>query len=676
MDIAVVKARLLESLVRMEAQQDYLPDPASAAQWAAALTPEGSWRDIDFANQEPAAWSPADHLWRTTVMASAMQDAAHACYGDANIHAQALRAFDFWLAGDFHNPNWWWNEIGVPTAIGQLLILLEADLTPARRAKGLEILRRSVWTDWTGQNLFWGVLIQIMRGCLEDDAATVAEAYQRLAHEIRLTPGEDGIQPDFSFYQHGRCFYSGGYGLGFACDGARAAWYAAGTRFALPAEAIDLLSSLVLDGQQWMVYRHLFDFSSVGREIARPGKSARALATACDHLTRLETARRDEFRRFAARIRGEADADTLSGNRHFRCVDFMTHRRPHYYASVRMLSERLDNTDWTCCNEGRKSHHLADGLLYMLRHGEEYTDIFPVWDWRHLPGITVAYAPEPLPVETVRSSGTCAFVGGVSDGEYGLAAMDFARDSLTAHKCWCFFDEIIVCLGAGICSTGDLPVHTVLNQCHLRGPVRFRIADGQAQVARFDAAVETSWVHHDGMGYLLPSPATASLRAMPQQGSWLDIGNQPSELLTMPVFSLWLDHGIHPDAASYAYVVLPDTTPEALDALVAQPQLAILRNTTELQAVWQAEQQLLQAVFWHAGTLIVNDWLTVTVDTPCLLLLRDEPDAYHLSVAEPTGTATQITVMIDATESRRLTVAFPSGSERGKSVSVVLSKRR
>jgi len=38
----------------------------------------------------------------------------------------------------------------------------------------------------------------------------------------------------------------------------------------------------------------------------------------------------------------------------------------------------------------------------------------------------------------------------VSDGSYGLAACDFERDGLTARKSWFFFDDEIVCLGAGI----------------------------------------------------------------------------------------------------------------------------------------------------------------------------------------------------------------------------------
>ena len=44
------------------------------------------------------------------------------------------------------------------------------------------------------------------------------------------------------------------------------------------------------------------------------------------------------------------------------------------------------------------------------------------------------------------------FVGGVSDGEYGVSAMNLSHISLplSAQKSWFFFDDEVVCLGSGI----------------------------------------------------------------------------------------------------------------------------------------------------------------------------------------------------------------------------------
>ena len=68
------------------------------------------------------------------------------------------------------------------------------------------------------------------------------------------------------------------------------------------------------------------------------------------------------------------------------CSDIMVQRRPGYYTSARMYSTRTLNTDGYINGENKKSHHLADGATYIFRTGEEYRDIFPVWDWKRIPG--------------------------------------------------------------------------------------------------------------------------------------------------------------------------------------------------------------------------------------------------------------------------------------------------
>src|SRR5439155_8833308 len=202
----------------------------AAARHAATLREDGTWADIDYADQASAEWNTRDHLKRIEVMAR-----AHRLSPDRSLPAKIYAALDYWLAQDFKNPNWWHNEIGTPQIIGTIDLLLGPDLSAAQKEKSLEILRRSDWTKWTGQNLVWGVNNQIMRGLLENDADTVAAAYARLYEEVRISKDE-GIQPDFSFHQHGPQLYSGGYGLNFAQDVPRLVGFSWGTRWQISDE--------------------------------------------------------------------------------------------------------------------------------------------------------------------------------------------------------------------------------------------------------------------------------------------------------------------------------------------------------------------------------------------------------------------------------------------------------
>ena len=87
-------------------------------------------------------------------------------------------------------------------------------------------------------------------------------------------------------------------------------------------------------------------------------------------------------------------------------------------------------------------HHFGDGSNFISLTGKEYFNIYPVWDWQKIPGTTVVQKPELPHWKEIAKKGLTDFVGGVSDGEYGAAAFDFAsaHDPLKARKAWFFFE--------------------------------------------------------------------------------------------------------------------------------------------------------------------------------------------------------------------------------------------
>ena len=687
-DLQVVRKRLSESLLAASPK----PDSAKIKEIAASLRPDGSWADIDYDDRGRTAWKTRLHLNRLGVMVRAYRSAGHAMCGDRDLKRSILSALDFWLTKDFRNPNWWWNKIGVPLNISAILVLMEGDISKTQRMAGTKILSRAK-LGMVGQNLVWLAEITVARGCLEGDPEVVAEASKRMADEIRIK-SEAGIQADFSFHQHGPCLYSGGYGLGFSRSCAKWAYILRGTRFEFPAEKIKILSAYILDGQQWMVRGQTFDYGANGREITRKSAHARArsLLGACAHMAKLATPRKAEFQAFAERLRGgrRQGATGLIGNRHFWRSDIMTHQRRDYYASARMFSDRTSNTDSPCNDEGLKSHHIADGTAFVLRTGEEYHNIFPVWDWRKIPAATIEQTGAAYDPKTVRRQGSRSFVGGVSDGMYGMAAFDFARDGLTARKAWFFFDDEFVCLGAGITCTSDNPVFTSINQCHLKGDVV--VSDGKKQktISRGRHKLNNPlWVHHDGIGYVFPGTVKnpAYLTNDVQTGSWRSINHQYSNRkVSMDVFSLWLDHGKRPSKVSYAYIVAPAVGLEKMKAYAENPPVEILINRTDLQAVRHGGLKITQAVFYKAGVLRVENGLVIGVNKPCLLLVRRKKNGVQIAVANPKNKPLNVEVEVNAKlqgerctwlDERGLsliTFKLPGGQFGGKS-SVRLLKR-
>ena len=273
--IEVILERYVSSLLPTNpAQIESLK--ALSARYADRLQPDARWSDIDYQSAGRARWNTVDHLNRTLVMAKTARGYSNGGHSDSALNAKVIRALHAWTSRDYRNPNWWWNEIGVPELIGDIASLMQPQLSPDELARVAEIMKRSNWrrVPWTGANLTWGVIIQIVRGCLEENADTVAEGYRRLYQEIKIVnPVEEGIQQDYSFHQHGAQLYNGGYGLSYANDVGRFIALAWGTRFQIPPERMAIFSSYLLDGEQWLVRDDVIDYSSVGREITRKGKA-------------------------------------------------------------------------------------------------------------------------------------------------------------------------------------------------------------------------------------------------------------------------------------------------------------------------------------------------------------------------------------------------------------------
>ena len=159
-------------------------------------------------------------------------------------------------------------------------------------------------------------------------------------------------------------------------------------------------------------------------------------------------------------------------------------------------------------------HHFGDGSNFLTISGQEYVDIFPVWDWQKIPGTTLIQNPEFPHWRDLAKKGLNDFTGGVTDGLYGAAAMDFKcpHEPVRARKAWFYFDREYVCLGAGINAEGSHAVVTTVDQKLLNKDVTVMSGNKRSSVEKGKRPIESlSWVHHDGVGYLFPGTQTVQV---------------------------------------------------------------------------------------------------------------------------------------------------------------------
>ena len=662
-------------------------NPGEISELRKGLQPDGRWKGVDYESKQRTNWPVFfKHMQPVGKMTRALYAPGSPLRNDPQLKAEVLSAVNAWLTADWQNPNWWYNQIGGPLRLGPVLLALEDDLTAEEKQQGIKILKRSK-ISMTGANKSWLAQVTINRGLLEKSPDVISSGIRAIEETISVG-GREGIQSDWSFHQHGRCLYSNGYGAPFLRINARTAVLATGTSYAMKPASVEKLLNTALDGNQWMVYGPAQDYGANGRSITRPGENSGYLVPIVDALLQLPSERTEELEALKAHLADPAANPPLEGNRHFWGSDIMTHKRKGYYASARMYSTRVDNTDNPHNGEGLRNHYIADGCNFLFLDGREYRDIFGAWDWQKVPGTTVVqdgnFRGSP------RRSGQTAFVGGASDGTYGVSAFDFKRgDQLRARKSWFFFDEEYVCLGAGIASPSSSPVFTTLNQSHLRGEVT--VASGSEARIVPQASHSLSGpvaVHHDGVGYIVLGEADTLLRTVPQTGRWSDInknGYAKTDESTHDVFLLSINHGRQPQNAGYAYIVAPGMDATAMASYAANPAVEILSNTASVQAVRHAALGITQAVFYEAGQLAHNNRRPVSVDTPCVLMARTGDGKLHLSIADPTQKRETVKLTLpgrfggdgctydESTQQTEVTIPFPTGGDAGKSVGLTLA---
>lgn len=96
-------------------------------------------------------------------------------------------------------------------------------------------------------------------------------------------------------------------------------------------------------------------------------------------------------------------------------------------------------------------------------------------------------------------------------------------------------------------------------------------------------------------------------------------------------FEMWLDHGVSPQNEAYSYVILPSKSAEVTAAYAQNPDIEIISNTAEVQAVREKSSGTLGIVFWKAGSVA-----GITADKPMLVLLKERDGRLDISVSDPT----------------------------------------
>lgn len=571
---------IISDRVVMELQQRVPFDRDRIERYIKNLSKDGSWTDINYNDTKRSGWDPRLHPERILEMVKAFMSPGVEYYKSPALEKTIHSAMDYWFKAGLKCSNWYYNEIGVPRTLGTAFILFDEYLTADERINAVRVMENSKF-GMTGQNKVWLAGNVMMRAVLQNDFNLVKQARDTIASEI-VKGGAEGIKDDWSFHQHGPQQQFGNYGLAYIYTMSLFSGIFADTSLAFDSRQLEILSNFISDGYQWIIWNGKMDISAMGRQLFDSAPVHKALSSA-----------------FAANsIGGESASqfmdncftseNNFTGHKHFWQSDYTITRRHDWMASLKMTSQRVIGVE-ALNGDNMRGYYMADGAMYIYKDGTEYLDIFPLWDWRRLPGVT-AYmddSPLPMPGKKDKYSNRSNFVGGLSDGVNGISAMQLSRDGLKADKFWLFADSAIVCLGAGITSDSTLQISTSVEQSWHKGKVLVFQGDKKLEFNdRTSVRSSNLRILHNGIAYIFPNDgAECTVEVARKSGNWHNIMQTYSDKKSSgSVFSIFMNHGTAPDNASYQYIIMPEAAAATLKSFNPD-SYKVIRNDKEVQAV-------------------------------------------------------------------------------------------
>lgn len=596
------------------------------------------WPDIDYNDTQPANWQPLKHLQRIRDISLAWTSPASSHYHDKSYWKVISAGLEYWLHKRPHNNNWWHNQIGVPQYMRDIIVLLRDSLAKEQFDQSLQVLNQyRLQQNGEGANLVWSADLGLHYAALTGNDTLMKRCVELLVNELKITTG-DGVQPDWSFRQHGARLQMYQYGRAFLWENIRIAWQLRSTSSSYPAEKIELLVNGILKGWQWMARGINTVPGTIDRSVSRVGALQSAdLRPMIPYLRELYPAGINEFLKMERSQDGKEQHPL--GFWYFPYVDFAAYHTKTFSFFVKTISDRTLTTE-SINNENLKGKLLNSGDAYVIRSGKEYFDLMPCWDWELLPGITTFKGADHIQRRP--------FTGSVTDEKSGFTVMDYCLQNknsqgITAKKMWACHNGIVVCLVAGL-EQKDMQddIVTVLNQCRWHGNVfadtqKDSLTEGEHMIDK------VKWLYHDGLAYLFLQPTTIDIKLKTVTGTWAAINaSGPKETVTEKVFLPVIKHRLEKSSHSIGYVLTSCETSAGARLLSQSPSWAILRNDTSCQAILFADGTIM-AAFFSAGSLTIQKKKLVA-DKPCLVMIKKN----HLSVSNPSQFGTQINISFNS----------------------------
>lgn len=497
-------------------------------------------------------------------------------------------------------------------------------------------------------------------------------------------PYNDGIYEDGSLIQHFNLPYNLSYGGVLLGNFANFVSVVHGTVFDLPKENYRFMQTWVTNGVEPFIYKGMGMSPVLGRAIVRSNNSHGSAKNMADSIYKLAKVSEEPMATLLkSMVKGIAMEDTvmpytecsfepllkdekifprgeLKKHMQFPLMDRVAHLRGSFAFTLGLFSSRI-RTFEKINGENTKGWYTGSGTTYIYNADQAQ---FSEYYWNtinmyRLPGVTLDTVEGSTKAYEGEFTSEKDWVGGTSvSGLYGVNGMDLEqwKVSLGAKKSWFMFDDEIVCLGADINSKDDRSIETIVENRKLNknGDNAFVVngANELKELGMQKNLDSVKWSHLNGnvegadIGYVFPTPA--SLKCIREKRN-LDTEVAPvikDTSIYNHFLTFWYDHGKNPENATYDYILLPNKTAEQTKEYANNPDVSILANTKEVQAVKENKLGVVGANFWTNSGAEIGGIKSLNMAS---VMTREIANAIEISVSDPTMKQNEIQLEIDKT---------------------------
>jgi len=601
--------------------------------WLKKIASDGLWPDVDYNDNSRTGWKPYQHLLRMKAIAVAVAHKDSKYFQDSTARSHTVKSLLYWTKHRPKSLNWWYNRIGTPRLVRDVIVLLDSQPDSGLRDEAIDVLKQNR-LGGTGANLLWTAETALHLGCLTRESEQVQKASDAIWNEINVGQPE-GIQADWSFFQHGARLQTFSYGKFFLEIAVNSAWQLKGTKWEMPEDKKAIISNYLLDGMQWMSRGIYTVPSTMDRQFSRPDRLSYAdVRPQLKLWMEVDQDRSNELEEFLARQ--NKNANPMTAFKHFHNADFTVYHRPAGSIFLKTISNRTKPTETTNRENLKGKRYLHSGDHYVMKDGSELEGIQPTLDWSRMPGITIA----GLKSNQLRR----AFNGGLGDGKSGLVAMDYARIrdatdkeksvesrmEFEVRKTWFFHGDQMICLLGGWKTDNQLTdtIVTSIEQRLLEGDVVYANEAGDIQNLEIGQthSGKIQWALHDGVGYMFLGDETCEIFKGPATGTWASINfgyRDQTNPVTKNVFRLYLNHAASPK--NTGYVVVLDASIERMIELSKSRNWKVESNSWSCQAIsfpgkWMAALFEPGAFEISGDARNVRGVLGAESNSPCLVM--------------------------------------------------------